>query len=123
MNSKDKILVTISAANQAPMMFPIPVGAERDSREKTIFHMSSQDGVVNILGTYDEILDFASGIMAKMFSWPLMTGHSDWFNDVDHDMIGRMAGDDSNGQAYGGGSEDRDGASGEREGFPGPSAA
>jgi hypothetical protein len=50
-------------------------------RDKDAFLVEAADQSVGICGSYDDLLEFAAALMAAVYSWPLLHGHSDWLND------------------------------------------
>lgn len=79
MNSSPNLLVTVHAKGHPKFGIPVPLETENVSRESTVFHIVAADSSISILGTYDELLDFAADIGHKVMSWPIVSGRSDWF--------------------------------------------
>jgi hypothetical protein len=91
------VLVTIDSKDAPDFMTPIPLIDEDVTREHTIFHLISNNNSVSIMGTFDEILGYASKIMASMYSWPLVAGRgSEWFAN-DQDELERVIGNGTDG--------------------------
>jgi hypothetical protein len=59
---------------------PVLVIGEPDDREGALFSVVDSTGSVEITGTYDSIIKFASDLIVKMYSWPVISGHVDWLS-------------------------------------------
>lgn len=59
------------------------------SRKYSVFSVETTDHALAIAGTMDELIDFASAILGRVYSWPLVNHHSDWFDEVDNEMLGK----------------------------------
>lgn len=62
---------------------PVPYVAMGDGIDKnsTVFVMADRANSLSIMGTFDEILSFASSIVAAMYSWPIQAGRNEWLGD------------------------------------------
>lgn len=61
------------------------------TKEETLFALPTKDDALCITGTYDELLNFATRIMQAVYSWPLVTGHTEWLGDEITIENGRMS--------------------------------
>jgi hypothetical protein len=77
-SSSNPILVTVQVNEAGKFMIPVPVNGDDLDKESTLFHLLSEDNGISLLGTFDQLIDFASDIMQKVWSWSLVSGHSDW---------------------------------------------
>lgn len=66
-----------------PYKLPVPYIAMGDGIDKdsTVFVMADQANSLSILGTFDEIISFASSIIAAMYSWPIHVGRTGWLGN------------------------------------------
>jgi len=51
------------------------------TKEATLLAVPTRDDALCITGTFDELLTFAAELMRAVYSWPLVTGHSEWLGD------------------------------------------
>jgi len=82
-----KAMISVSAAGNSEFELPELVDGDPVDRDKTRFYVSTADHGLAVFGTFDEIIDFASAILASMYSWPLVTGRTDWFTAEDSATI------------------------------------
>jgi hypothetical protein len=60
------------------------------SRSISMFSVETMDHALAIVGTMDDLIDFASAILGRVYSWPLMNHHADWFDEADNEMLGKV---------------------------------
>jgi hypothetical protein len=77
---------------------PVAVTSEGEpSRAATVLNVSSKDLEFSMLGTIDELLDFASDLVHTIYSWMLTNGHSDWLEKLASETESEAAGDGGHG--------------------------
>jgi len=91
-----KLVTTVNAARVHDFNKMIPVVMADDSRDSTIFLVAEESESFSILGTFDQIIDFATAIMAEAYTWILTNNRGDWLTGEDQAMIREAAGDGSN---------------------------
>jgi DNA-binding transcriptional ArsR family regulator len=87
----NSLLVTIAARQIGLMSLPMPIDEGEQNRETSMFHLVSESSQLSIVGTFDEIIEFATDIMVKMMTWPIVTQHREWLTEADM-VITREAG-------------------------------
>ena len=122
MNLPTKAIYTIEAGSLKPLKMPQVVDGDCDLRDSAVFHIMSPDERFGIVGTFDEINDFAAEVFAMMCSWVLTTGHSDWFGDELQLLRKKDEDERDDGAGRSGRGGDCGESAGERDGQPGPSA-
>lgn len=62
---------------------PVPYVISGDGIDKsaTVFLMADRDKGLSVIGTFDEILEFASSIIASMYTWPISMGRNEWLGE------------------------------------------
>jgi hypothetical protein len=73
----------IFAVNDVKLELPCNANSPDKGRDGTVFIMSTENDYIHFVGTFDQLADFASDMLAKLFTWPAVTGHSDWFGPED----------------------------------------
>lgn len=91
MSYSNNLLVTIAARHMGPMALPVPLDDTDMQRETSVFHLVSESSQLSIVGTFDDIIEFATDIMVKMMTWPIVTQHREWLTEADM-LITREAG-------------------------------
>lgn len=81
MSSSNKTMCIIDLRQGVEMRIPVTSDAKPAERDTTIFSMDDVDSSLTIVGTYDQLMDFAADIAQKAMSWPLVTKHVDWLGD------------------------------------------
>lgn len=78
--SSEHMIVTIDAKDFAEFGRPVVERENGYERSQTVFSLEAENGCLGMVGTFDEILAMAAGIVTAMYSWPLVSGHSEWFD-------------------------------------------
>lgn len=81
MSFSSKTMCIIDLRQCIQMRMPATPDADSAERYTTVFSMDDVDGGLTIVGTYDQLMDFAADIAQKAMSWPLVTKHTDWLGD------------------------------------------
>lgn len=76
-----KTLTIVDLTKGFTMRIPAPSGMEATDKATTLFSMAEVDDCITLIGTYDQIMDFAADIAQKMMSWPIVTKNLDWLGD------------------------------------------
>lgn len=80
MNSLNGKPMQVIAASIDELQLPELTNGDPDDKSDAFFTVSSADGKLMIVGTFDDIVKFASDLIVKMYSWPVITGHVDWLS-------------------------------------------
>jgi hypothetical protein len=89
MSSLVKTLVTFIARGNKDFADLRLESTGEPSRKYSVFSVETTDHALAITGTMDELIDFASAILSRVYSWPLVNHHSDWFDEADNEMLGK----------------------------------
>lgn len=79
MPSLHNLLVTVETKEAAPFKIAVPISDPPFDRDRTLFHLISEDEQLSFIGTYDQILNYASDMVQKVWSWAITSHHYDWF--------------------------------------------
>lgn len=78
MPCSNPLAVTIDATQHSDFDLPEVVVTDGHTKDSTVFLLGTKASGFSILGTFDEILSFASSIVGAMYSWPIRAGHEEW---------------------------------------------
>jgi hypothetical protein len=102
MSFSEHIITTVVVGGSPKFKTPVPVEKGPVDRDTTIFNVVSEDGTLSFAGTYDSLLNYFSSMMTIVMSWPLISGHSEWFGDRAEAIQEEVPGNGSfNGQSAG----------------------
>jgi hypothetical protein len=94
MSSSAKTMCVIDLRQKVVMRVPTAQNSKPADRATTVFSMDDVDGTLTLIGTYDQLLDFAADIGKMAMSWTLVTGHSNWLGDDIQAMTREVASND-----------------------------
>jgi hypothetical protein len=81
MSFSEHIITTIVVGDGPKFKTPVPVDGGPIDRDTTTFVVVSEYGTLSFAGTYDELLNYFTSMATIVMSWPLISGHSEWFGD------------------------------------------
>jgi hypothetical protein len=89
MPSLAKTLVTFVASDNTDFADLRLESTGEPSRQYSVFSVETTDHALAIAGTMDELIDFASAILGRVYSWPIVNHHNDWFDEADNQILGK----------------------------------
>jgi len=94
-------IVTVDTKNAPKFRVAVPISDPPLRRNTTLFHVIAEDDRLSFIGTYDQIIEYATSLMHGMYGWAVLNRHSEWFGDpveiTDQEM--RDAGNGNNREA------------------------
>src|SRR5690349_2063800 len=95
MPSSPKMLLTVLAADTHLKDHVTVVDEATGSRHDVILAVESYDQELSFAGTFDDLVDFGAAILAAVYAWPILHGHSDWLGELVRPQSDRSMTDDT----------------------------
>lgn len=92
------VIVTVDVSDRRQFGPVISMSPNAKTRAGTVLNISTTDLEFGLLGTVDELLDYASDIVGSVYSWILANGHADWLDGPAADTESEAAGHGGNEQ-------------------------
>jgi hypothetical protein len=78
---QDSKFISVLVEDHSDFGTPEIISETAESRDTTHLLVSTKDGTLMFGGTIDELLHFAAEFTRSVYSWMIVTGHSEWLGN------------------------------------------